>query len=305
MNRQEALNFWSNFINWAQKNWLDAEEDDDTDDACSEVESDVDGVQFKDARIKTVDEATTTAVQVKPETEDDDAIRLSGIASEFSFSQEPQHPSISAKSLVDIYDDGAHFLGAVQEYLDAKYEDPLSLQPTDLFDVWHQVHATLPALVRGQKLRITERIQAKPAVTSHIARGNKPEHFDNVLVNVNEKTANLNGVKGYRVARVRFFFKLDYHFFSKASEQKMLVFVRWFSRFPHSAAQNVNMYRIKLLDEYSVIPLTKIRQTVHVVPDFKGARVANKKLTPQNVFQLYDTFFLNDYISREAFKTLM
>ncbi|KZT34532.1 hypothetical protein SISSUDRAFT_1083217 [Sistotremastrum suecicum HHB10207 ss-3] len=274
------------------------------DDACSEAGSDVAELERTNATIRNVDEGNTTVVQVKPEREDDDAIRLSGIASEFSFSNEPRHLSISAKSLAEIYNDGGHFLAAVQEYLNGKYEHPLLLQPSDLFDVWNQVHATLPALVRGQKLRITEPIHAKPAVSSHIARGNKPEHFDNVLVNVNDKMANLNGVKGYRVARVRFFFKLDYHFFSKASEQKMLVFVQWFSRFPRSAAQNVNMYRIKLLDEYSVVPLTKIRQTVHVVPDFKGARIADKKWTPQNVFHLCDTFFLNDYISREAFKTL-
>ncbi|KZS96521.1 hypothetical protein SISNIDRAFT_407267 [Sistotremastrum niveocremeum HHB9708] len=80
MNRQEALHFWSNFIRWAQDNWRDVEEDDDADDAddaSSEAGSDVAEIESTNATITIVDEEGSAVVQVKPEGEDDDAIRLS------------------------------------------------------------------------------------------------------------------------------------------------------------------------------------------------------------------------------------
>lgn len=85
---------------------------------------------------------------------------------------------------------------------------------------------------------------------------------------------------------------------------QMHVYIQWFSRFPRSVAENVNMFRVQLTDEYSVVPLTKLRQTVHLVPDFTHLKVDGLKWTAENVFEKCKVFFLNDFLSQEAFKAL-
>ncbi|KZT36317.1 hypothetical protein SISSUDRAFT_1034948 [Sistotremastrum suecicum HHB10207 ss-3] len=155
-----------------------------------------DEIDTKGRRQENVGEAGTPTIQIKPEGDDDDVIRLSGITSEFTFAEEPKRFAVSAASLSTAYNDGGMFLPAVQEYINNHFQDPFDLTPADVFDIWHQVRAVLPALIRGQKVRIREVIHAKPAVFGAIARSNKPERFDNVLVKVNDKTANLCGVKG-------------------------------------------------------------------------------------------------------------
>lgn len=85
----------------------------------------------------------------------------------------------------------------------------------------------------------------------------------------------------------------------------MLACVQWFSPFSDKVAENVNMFRIRMTDELGVVPLATIRQTVHVVPDFGGLKVAELRWNADNVFEKVKTFFLNDHVSMEAFKTLM
>ncbi|KAJ3751578.1 hypothetical protein EV360DRAFT_56667, partial [Lentinula raphanica] len=117
-------------------------------------------------------------------------------------------------------------------------------------------------------------------------------------------------LSGLQVGRVRVIFSLpEKHlhrlFPASISPPTHLAYVEWFSKFRSRPDDHTGLYHIKPLLKrdktraVSVIPLDRIKQSVHLTPKWGGTVPSN--WTYENTLDLCSSFFLNSFTNTHMY----
>ncbi|KIJ12606.1 hypothetical protein PAXINDRAFT_14528 [Paxillus involutus ATCC 200175] len=137
-----------------------------------------------------------------------------------------------------------------------------------------------------------------------------PGRFDTVLVNVGD--GGERGVQGYRVAQVRVVFSIPRHSRNQLLPPHLgiaehLAYVEWFTPFtvpnPIHGMYKVSRSRLHGDRLASIIPVTNIRRSVHLIPKF--GRVAPREWTSSTVLEVCNDFLVNPFTDRHAYLTIL
>jgi hypothetical protein len=85
-----------------------------------------------------------------------------------------------------------------------------------------------------------------------------------------------------------------------------LAYVEWYSPLPNNPERNHLLYKVSPQKEpdgshiCSIIPVANIRRSVHLFPKF--GPFAPQEWTSNNVLDLCNTFFLNDFTDRHMYR---
>ena len=118
-------------------------------------------------------------------------------------------------------------------------------------------------------------------------------------------------VIGYRVAQVRVIFTLPKNeverIFGTKDAPRYLAYVHWFTPFSQPNATH-GMYRVSHafrdgVREASIIPLSAIRRSVHLIPAF-GPNPIPPSWHSYNVLNVCQKFYVNSFTDRHLYGTL-
>ncbi|KAJ7896871.1 hypothetical protein B0H13DRAFT_1623692 [Mycena leptocephala] len=143
-----------------------------------------------------------------------------------------------------------------------------------------------------------------------------PPRFDTVIIR-NTLQAQATGLAGkcMRVGRVKVLFRLPEKLNDNTQAplhwpKTCLAYVEWFSAFKSMHEDNHDMYAISVsprrangFSHASIVSLTDIRQTCQLFPNFGRNDVA-PAWTTDNVLDLYNTFFINNWASLYAYQSI-
>ncbi|KAF8952951.1 hypothetical protein BDZ97DRAFT_1992200 [Flammula alnicola] len=138
-----------------------------------------------------------------------------------------------------------------------------------------------------------------------------PGRFDTAVIN--HKNGGKTGVKGYCIGQIRCVFTLPSSavhawFGSRKSPLSHLAYVEWFTPFASlRPGQNHGLYkisrhRINGNQQASVIPISLIRQSVHLLPAF--GPVAPPSWKSSSVLEAASHFYVNSFSDRFPYSTL-
>ncbi|KIJ15199.1 hypothetical protein PAXINDRAFT_77646, partial [Paxillus involutus ATCC 200175] len=153
-------------------------------------------------------------------------------------------------------------------------------------------------------------IHAKPGRKDRHGRG-VPSRFDTALINLGDGKD--TGVQGYRVGQVRAIFSIPPQtqslIFGRIHPPipRHLAYIEWFSPFSSSPEPNHGMYKVTCSivngeRVASIVPVANIRRSVHLIPKFRA--VAPRDWTSSNVLERCNTFFVNQFTDRHAYRTI-
>ncbi|KAJ7789248.1 hypothetical protein B0H14DRAFT_2945102 [Mycena olivaceomarginata] len=137
-----------------------------------------------------------------------------------------------------------------------------------------------------------------------------PARFDTALVNTGH--GGKTGTDGYRIAQVRVVFTLPERlaktvFPPNIVPPKYLAYVEWFTSFKSQPERHHLMYKVSRVIKNgdrlaSIIPVTNIRRSIHLVPRF--GPVAPLEWKSHNVLDKCPVFFANPWTDRHIYATL-
>lgn len=55
--------------------------------------------------------------------------------------------------------------------------------------------------------------------------------------------------------------------------------------------------------EYGIVEVVDLRRSCHLLPEF-GPNEVDRSLTSYTVLDAFDTFFLNDFVDKHAYRTM-
>ncbi|KAJ7433255.1 hypothetical protein B0H11DRAFT_2259609 [Mycena galericulata] len=183
--------------------------------------------------------------------------------------------------------------------------------PFSRLDVYHNFKFEPNTLDPGAEEDTTEVFQT---VVSRPQSVSQPARFDTVIA-WNNSTAEATGLGGTRVGRVRVLFRLpekldDGNPIPPNWPTTCLAYVEWFSTFKPKHENNHEMYSISVPPRRangflhgSIIPLTHIRQTCQLFPNFNRADV-DPVWTTDNVLDECTSFFVNNWASLYAYQSI-
>ncbi|KAJ6605728.1 hypothetical protein B0H10DRAFT_2311298 [Mycena sp. CBHHK59/15] len=176
--------------------------------------------------------------------------------------------------------------------------------------VFHRIKFTTqdPYTAREPEDLVVDSIHVQP--TKLLKNGEQlPARFDTALVN--EGAGGMTGVDGYRVAQVRVIFSLrpsdiQILFLPGIHPPKYLAYVEWFTPFTQPEPDHL-MYKVtRHLEDgdrlASIIPVTNIRRSVHLLPKF--GPVAPPEWKSSTVLDDCKYFFVNSMTDRHIYTTL-
>ncbi|KAJ3501738.1 hypothetical protein NMY22_g18820 [Coprinellus aureogranulatus] len=173
--------------------------------------------------------------------------------------------------------------------------------------VFHRIKfvSSDPHSLTPEAEHVVDSIHCDPA--SHDRNGDEiPGRFDTVLVR--HKNRGLDGLRDYCIARVRCIFSLPKvadHIFGPRPPPKHLVYVDWYTPFndsqpaPYHGFYRISPHRVNGKQQSSIIPVTLIEQSVHLIPQF--GPVAPAEWKSSNVLDLASHFFVNSFTDRLSF----
>ncbi|KAI0683898.1 hypothetical protein BC835DRAFT_1294737 [Cytidiella melzeri] len=181
--------------------------------------------------------------------------------------------------------------------------------PLRKLSVWHHLKFQRMDVVTGKPSTV-DSVHAWPARMDS-RRKPVPGRFDTVLVN--DGSGGLTGITGYRVGRVRAIFSLptaaqDALFKSSTNIPQHLAYIEWYTKLQTQPDPNHRMYNISpLVDERgdhisSIIPVTDIRQSVHLFPKFGSTAPA--AWTSATVLDNCRTFYINPFSNKFLYRTM-
>ncbi|KAJ7215557.1 hypothetical protein GGX14DRAFT_562771 [Mycena pura] len=141
-----------------------------------------------------------------------------------------------------------------------------------------------------------------------------PARFDTIIAR-NDSTAEATGLSGTRVGRVKVLFRLPDRFDDATPTPSQwpktcMAYVEWFTSFKPRHEDNHEMYSISTpprrangFRNASIIPLTDIRQTCQLFPNF-GREDVDPKWTSDNVLDLCCNFFVNNWAGLYAYQSI-
>ena len=158
-------------------------------------------------------------------------------------------------------------------------------------------------------------------------RGWVPERFDTVLIDHEEGTNDLASVRGQfspsllhkqTVTRIAGCSIAQVHVVFQFPENASLLlgcdipschfaYVEWFSKIGGAPDRNHKMFKVTRLSQDgrrvgSIIPLSRIRRSVHLFPKF--GQVAPREWTSATVLEKCDTFYVNQLSDRHSYITV-
>ncbi|KAF9235882.1 hypothetical protein BU15DRAFT_89436 [Melanogaster broomeanus] len=192
--------------------------------------------------------------------------------------------------------------------------------PHDRFDVFKQVVVSARADHQvGETLR-RWRIRASPAVTTPATsrKPDKPAHFDMVLVSESPDKHNKGTLEGsyhmftvftllnfffhsgLRVAQIRAIFTLPRQF---GRYDHPLMYIEWFTPLkgldPILGMHQISRSTRRQRRNATIIHVDDVVRPCHLIP--KMGQECDRSWTSSNVYEVADTFFLNDFIDLDLF----
>ncbi|KAH6901475.1 hypothetical protein BKA70DRAFT_1388344 [Coprinopsis sp. MPI-PUGE-AT-0042] len=181
--------------------------------------------------------------------------------------------------------------------------------PLQRFPVWHRIKWRLEDSYT-RKVATVDSVHCRPSTTDS-RHHPVPARFDTALINLGEGQP--TGLEGYRVGRVRVVFALPEHVLSLMFKPEVvapahLAYVEWYTPFAAQPEANHGMYKIKATRNAeghmcSVIPVANIRRSVHLYP--KCGPSVPPEWKSSNVLDLCDTFLLNDFSDKHAYRIII
>ncbi|PPQ76921.1 hypothetical protein CVT26_001382 [Gymnopilus dilepis] len=240
---------------------------------------------------------------------------------EMQMALHPTVRSVRLSAIRDVY--GARFFEAAlsrfviqhqhPEYTKAQIEaasDRVSL-PFYKVSVYHRLKfiSRDPYALDPTKKEVVDSIHVEPECRDKNGKV-VPGRFDTAVVNFNN--GGETGVQGYAVAQVRCIFSLPSSavtaLFPQGSPSDHFAYVEWFTPFSRAIFEpNSQLYQVKRLlshgeQQASVIPISLIRQSVHLFPKF--GPVAPVHWKSSNVLQEAKAFYVNPFSDRFQYSTL-
>ncbi|KAK6980949.1 hypothetical protein R3P38DRAFT_3294138 [Favolaschia claudopus] len=222
----------------------------------------------------------------------------------FSLPKKPSFPAASAGTIARDFC-APRFVDKVADFLHDTFRIQAPIDESTKFAVFKRVKLQLPFLaeVASGDLRDTVRAsKAVPAKTT--SKGYRPEKggtFDTVLVRTRPRANGAPPTDGLSVARVRVIFNIPSHIISQSPS---CAYVDWFRPLQPLPADGIGMHKLSLssrnhLQNSSVIPLSQILRSCHLIPRF--GRAANKSWTSGTVLDEAKEFYLNPYLRHHDF----
>ncbi|KAI0369263.1 hypothetical protein BV20DRAFT_997121 [Pilatotrama ljubarskyi] len=175
--------------------------------------------------------------------------------------------------------------------------------------VFHRFDILLPRVRQVTSSPILDTIHASPARPARETKPAVPAKFSTVLVDEapggrRTKFSAGEPLKNLRVAQVRAVFQLPTsHQNGAGASSEPLAYVEWFNRL-QVYDQTVGMYSVARSTRQSrrnasIIPITTIARTCHLVPVFGHA--VDPRWTPETALESAPRFFVNPYVRHHDF----
>ncbi|KAJ3562007.1 hypothetical protein NP233_g9840 [Leucocoprinus birnbaumii] len=158
---------------------------------------------------------------------------------------------------------------------------------------------------------VVDAIYAKPRYLNK-RKQEIPGRFDTAMVNHTGGTASIGDIQGCSVARVRCIFSLPESavdlWFPNGWSHTHLAYVEWYTPFSQSRLDpNSRLYQVAPLvkngeAQVSVVPISLIIQSVHLLPKFGPVAPADWK--PSSVLDEAKTFYVNSFTDRLTYSTI-
>lgn len=120
---------------------------------------------------------------------------------------------------------------------------------------------------------------------------------------------------GYRIAQIRVIFSLPNHFtryyWTDPSDRPVyFAYVQWFLELKADKTETHGLYSVtRSVDEKgeplaSIIPLNRVRRSVHLIPKFGSAPV-RREWSKETCIEHCNTFYVNSFSDRHAYHTIV
>ncbi|KJA28252.1 hypothetical protein HYPSUDRAFT_129651 [Hypholoma sublateritium FD-334 SS-4] len=224
----------------------------------------------------------------------------------YHLAKKPAFVGASAQSITSDY--GAiNFVHHFNDYLARAYPGArVAAMDSTTFSLYKKVTLKLPVIFEVSETRIQDSIYAtKPTRSSVTTQGIKrgqPAKTSTVLVRIRQADPTKGPLDGLQAAQVLVIFSMPEQF---ANSDTALAYVVWFKPFRTPAA-DIGMFTTANSTRNhrrraSVIPLTDIIHSCHLIPVFGSASATDLGWTSTTSLQEASSFYLNPYLRHYDF----
>ncbi|THU78905.1 hypothetical protein K435DRAFT_699108 [Dendrothele bispora CBS 962.96] len=181
--------------------------------------------------------------------------------------------------------------------------------PFRTLPVWHKIKFVNEELYGNETL---DSVSAHPRRVSSDGKVVKCSQFDAALIKVRGE-ANSSDLDDMRIGRIRVIFSLptessDALIPPNLSLPSHLAYVEWYTKFNQNPEPYTKLYRIKPETDHngspaaSIIPIDKIRRSVHLFPKWGGA--VPSEWTSETVLDACPSFLVSSFKDRQTYFNL-
>jgi len=286
LQRQESIQCFCGYLQWAVTGYV-AQEDEVAEEDNEKEEDDVG------------DDDRDNLEDNEPMKDELDQI-VYRVAKKPSLMNVPVHSIINDFGALDL-------LPHLNTFLRASTTSPLSATPTTMFSLYKRAVLTLPPIREVSSKAVQDAIYAvrgKPETRT--TRGNRrpasAAHFSTALVRIKPAEDRKGPLDGLAVVQIRLIFQLPEIF---GHSPHPLVYVHWFKPL-REPVDGLGMLQVSFSSHNrrqraSVIPLTDVQQSCHLIPAFGSGSAKELGWTAEKVIQEAALFYLNPYIRHYDF----
>ncbi|KAI0696099.1 hypothetical protein BC835DRAFT_1272404 [Cytidiella melzeri] len=270
-----------------------------------------------DNNTEEAEDAEKDGEEVEQETAPESHARADVDSEEYTISKRPAFPSTSVKTITEEF--GAlDFIRCLEDFVTktAASNAHSFLRVVNMyttFSVYKQFKKRLPRMSQVSKTLAMDSIRAIPAKSAGGLRPATPSQFSTVLaregvVDSTQDSEREDGISshpldGMTVGQVRLLFRLSSNM--EHVSKHPLAYIEWYTPFHRyddltgmfSVAPSQRLHRRRA----SIIPITSIVRTCHLIPAWGRVHVARTDWTSENVLQRCDRFYVNAYLRHSDF----
>lgn len=280
LQRQEAIQRFCGYLQWAVTGYV-AEDDEVPEEEDEKEEDDGDNV-------------------------DNEPIEDKLDRVEYRVAKKPSLTNVPVDSIIN--DFGAlNLLPHLNTFLRTSTTSPLSAMPTTTFSLYKRAVLTLPPIREVSSKPVQDAIYAvKGKPETRTTRGNRrpasAPRFSTALVRIKPMEEGKGPLDGLAIVQIRLIFQLPEIF---GRYPHPLVYVHWFKPL-RDPIDSLGMFQVSFSSHNhqqraSVIPLTDVQQSCHLIPAFGRGSAKELGWTAETVLQEASSFYLNPYLRHYDF----